>query len=164
MNDVAKINKMLEAAVVCAAQDGLDDNEIAQVMGAIMVVPMMGQSIQDSMAANDIETDDVDLSFESAIEAFTEFVSNLHSNLERYELIEVDDKYAEEVAGVLGNSAALQNLCIGIALALSAGDGEISSIESGAFELLASKMNLVMGSVCELIANTVLEAAAESAE
>ena len=107
---------MLEAAVACAAQDGLDHEEIGQIVGAIMVIPTAGPAIQNVMAENDIETDDVDLGVDSTVEAFGEFTANLAANLESYELIELDENYAEEVASVLGNSAALQNLCIGIGI------------------------------------------------
>jgi tellurite resistance protein len=114
------------------------------------------------MAENDIETDDVDLGYESLMESISDFSANLAANLEQYELIEVDESYAEEVVSVLGNSAALQNLCIGIALAVSAGDGEISELESEAINLLASKMDLFIGDIATMIAESVLEAVAES--
>ena len=132
MSDFDKINKMLEAAVVSASQDGLEAEELVQVSGAIMV------------------------------ESISDFSANLAANLEQYELIEVDESYAEEVVSVLGNSAALQNLCIGIALAVSAGDGEISELESEAINLLASKMDLFIGDIATMIAESVLEAVAES--
>ena len=162
MSHVVKINKMLEAAVACAAQDGLDHEEIGQIVGAIMVIPTAGPAIQNVMAENDIETDDVDLGVDSTVEAFGEFTANLAANLESYELIELDENYAEEVASVLGNSAALQNLCIGIALAIAVGDGEISGLESDAINTLASKMNLHMADISNMIAKQVLESAAES--
>jgi hypothetical protein len=162
MSDFDKINKMLEAAVVSASQDGLEAEELVQVSGAIMVVPTVGPAIQQLMAENDIETDDVDLGYESLMESISDFSANLAANLEQYELIEVDESYAEEVVSVLGNSAALQNLCIGIALAVSAGDGEISELESEAINLLASKMDLFIGDIATMIAESVLEAVAES--
>ena len=162
MSDFDKINKMLEAAVVSASQDGLEAEELVQVSGAIMVVPTVGPAIQQLMAENDIETDDVDLGYESLMESISDFSANLAANLEQYELIEVDESYAEEVVSVLGNSAALQNLCIGIALAVSAGDGEISELESEAINLLASKMDLFIGDSATMIAESVLEAVAES--
>ena len=162
MSDFDKINKMLEAAVVSASQDGLELEELENVSGAIMVVPTVGPAIQQLMAENDIETDDVDLGFESLMESISDFTANIAANIEQYELIEVDESYAEEVVSVLGNSAALQNLCIGIALAVSAGDGEISGLESEAINLLASKMNLLMGDVATMIAESVIEAVAES--
>jgi hypothetical protein len=127
-----------------------------------MVVPTVGPAIQQLMAENDIETDDVDLGYESLMESISDFSANLAANLEQYELIEVDESYAEEVVSVLGNSAALQNLCIGIALAVSAGDGEISELESEAINLLASKMDLFIGDIATMIAESVLEAVAES--
>ncbi len=162
MSDFDKINKMLEAAVVSASQDGLELEELENVSGAIMVVPTVGPAIQQLMAENDIETDDVDLGFESLMESISDFTANIAANIEQYELIEVDESYAEEVVSVLGNSAALQNLCIGIALAVSAGDGEISGLESEALNLLASKMDLFMGDIATMIAESVLEAVAES--
>lgn len=158
MSDIDKINKMLEAAIVCAAQDGLDDGELPMVAGAMMVVPTMGPAIQKTMAKHDIETDDVDLGFDSAIDAFKDFTANLSTNLGRYELIELDENYAEEVASVLGNSAALQNLCIGIAFACAVGDGEISDLERNAIQLLGSKMDLLVMDIAKMVGEQVIKA------
>ena len=113
------------------------------------------------MVENEVGSEDIDLSGESTIEAISKFVENLGDNLDKYSLTELDDSYAEEVAEAIGNSGTLQNLCMGMAMAFCAGDGEISDLESNSISTLLSKMDLVMPELAADIAKRIINATVE---
>ena len=53
----AKINKMLEAAIACAAQDGLSNEEMEQIGGIFKTVVSIGKDIQVIFAEHGLSPD-----------------------------------------------------------------------------------------------------------
>ena len=167
----AKINKMLEAAIACAAQDGLSNEEMEQIGGIFKTVVSIGKDIQVIFAEHGAFTemdgwkeDEVDFSFESIRDVLNEFATNVLFKPETYEQITVDDKYAGEVAEALGNSITLQILCRSIAVAISAADGDIINAEHEAIQALTKKfhpqikeLNPLMLAICSAIEKAAAE-------
>ena len=132
-----KINKAYEVALACAAQDGLSPPELMSMVDSVQSVPLLAPVLQTMFEATGVEGDEI-----NPIEAI-EALSQLIEIINDLELTTIDDAYMEDATSVMGESAAINNLCAAMCLLFSGSDGEFSKSEghfSGAF--LREKGNL----------------------
>ena len=73
--------------------------------------------------ATGVEGDEIDPI--EAIGALSQLMEIIHD----LELTTIDDAYMEDATSVMGESAAINNLCAAMCLLFSASDGEISMME-----------------------------------
>ena len=118
-----KINKAYEVALACAAQDGLSPPELMSMVDSIKSVPLLAPVLQTMFEATGVEGDEINPI--EAIEALTQLMEIIHD----LELTTIDDAYMEDATSVMGESAAINNLCAAMCLLFSASDGEISKME-----------------------------------
>ena len=118
-----KINKAYEVALACAAQDGLSPPELMSMVDSINSVPLLAPVLQTMFEATGVEGDEINPI--EAIEALTQLMEIIHD----LELTTIDDAYMEDATSVMGESAAINNLCAAMCLLFSASDGEISKME-----------------------------------
>ena len=118
-----KINKAYEVALTCAAQDGLSPPELMSMVDSIQSVPLLAPILQTMFEATGVEGDEI-----NPIEAIGA-LSQLMEIIDNLELATIDDAYMEDATSVMGESAAINNLCAAMCLLFSASDGEISKME-----------------------------------
>ena len=118
-----KINKAYEVALACAAQDGLSPPELMSMVDSVQSVPLLAPVLQTMFEATGVEGDEI-----NPIEAI-EALSQLIEIINDLELTTIDDAYMEDATSVMGESAAINNLCAAMCLLFSASDGEISKME-----------------------------------
>ena len=119
-----KINKAYEVALTCAAQDGLSPPELMSMVDSIQSVPLLAPILQTMFEATGVEGDEIDpIEAIGALSQLMEIIDNL-------ELATIDDAYMEDATSVMGESAAINNLCAAMCILFSASDGEISKMES----------------------------------
>ena len=118
-----KINKAYEVALACAAQDGLSPPELMSMVDSIQSVPLLAPILQTMFEATGVEGDEI-----NPIEAIGA-LSQLMEIIDNLELATIDDAYMEDATSVMGESAAINNLCAAMCLLFSASDGEISKME-----------------------------------
>ena len=132
-----KINKAYEVALACAAQDGLSPPELMSMVDSIQSVPLLANVLQTMFEATGVEGDEID-----PIEAIGA-LSQLMEIIDGLELTTIDDAYMEDATSVMGESAAINNLCAAMCLLFSASDGEISMMEGeGIKKVLAHLTNI----------------------
>lgn len=153
-----KLTKLVEAALVVAAQDGLDHDELKASTYAIEAVPRLGSAMQQHFLDNDMEIDELD--FEDYDAMFAAISTALTESLDKFELIEFNEAYVEEVSSVFGNSPVLDNLCLGLAIACCAADLEVSDIEQSALGLLINGLEHASFEIGKTVAEHILEAGA----
>ena len=123
-----KINKAYEVALACAAQDGLSPPELMSMVDSIKSVPLLAPVLQTMFEATGVEGDEI-----NPIEAI-EALSQLMEIIDNLELTTIDDAYMEDATSVMGESAAINNLCAAMCLLFSASDGEISKMEGAGIQ------------------------------
>jgi len=123
-----KINKAYEVALACAAQDGLSPPELMSMVDSIQSVPLLAPILQTMFEAIGVEGDEIDPI--EAIGALSQLMEIIHD----LELTTIDDAYMEDATSVMGESAAINNLCAAMCLLFSASDGEISMMEGAGIQ------------------------------
>ena len=123
-----KINKAYEVALACAAQDGLEPAELMSMADSVASVPLLANILQTMFEATGVEGDEI-----NPIEVI-EALPQLFEKMDDLELTTIDDAYMEEAASVMGESAAVNNLCAAMCLLFSASDGEISAMEGAGIQ------------------------------
>ena len=123
-----KINKAYEVALACAAQDGLSPPELMSMVDSVQSVPLLAPVLQTMFEATGVEGDEI-----NPIEAI-EALSQLIEIINDLELTTIDDAYMEDATSVMGESAAINNLCAAMCLLFSASDGEISMMEGAGIQ------------------------------
>lgn len=123
-----KINKAYEVALACAAQDGLSPPELMSMVDSIQSVPLLAPILQTMFEATGVEGDEIDPI--EAIGALSQLMEIIHD----LELTTIDDAYMEDATSVMGESAAINNLCAAMCLLFSASDGEISMMEGAGIQ------------------------------
>ena len=123
-----KINKAYEVALACAAQDGLSPPELMSMVDSIQSVPLLAPILQTMFEATGVEGDEIDPI--EAIGALSQLMEIIHD----LELTTIDDAYMEDATSVMGESAAINNLCAAMCLLFSPSDGEISMMEGAGIQ------------------------------
>ena len=143
-----KLNKAYEVALICAAQDGLEPEEVMSMADSVMTTPML--TMMMGQFFNEEELEDYDLM--GAIEGMGEITKML----ETAELGIIDDSYMSEVADIFGDSPVYNNLCLALCIVFCGADGEISSMEGEAINAVASNLTNLDSEVFQTLAEKVI--------
>ena len=125
-----ELNKAVEVAMVAAAQDGLDGNEITQACTSIISVPLLTMAFADMLAEDEID-------IEEAMGTITEALENAES----WEVTELNQAYMDEAAEVLGDRASINNICLALCIVICSGDGVVSHDEQNALSMVAQNLS-----------------------
>lgn len=142
-----RLYKAYEVALVCAAQDGLEPSEVMAVADSLMSVPLLTQISQQFFE----EDDEIDL-MESI-----ELLPNLLGKMGEFEIMTMDDDYMSEVADVIGESPAIQNICLAMCILFSASDGEVSNVEGGAIQVVAENLPAADVGMAQTLVQKIME-------
>ncbi len=150
MSDI-RLKKAYEVALVCAAQDGLDFGEVKMVADSIMSVPLLTGITQQFFE----EEDEIDLMETIGV------LPELMEMMDEFEITTMDDDYMAEASEVLGESPALQNVCLAMSILFSAGDGEVSGAESEAIGVVMNNLPFADFGMAQTLAQKIVEMSQE---
>jgi hypothetical protein len=128
--NMKELNKAVEVAMVCAAQDGLDRDEMAAACSSITSVPML-----TSAFAEMLEEDEIDV-----LEAMETIIEGLEG-FESWELTELNQAYMDEASIVLGDRPSINNICLALCMVICSGDQEVSHEEENALNMVAQNLS-----------------------
>jgi len=124
------MKKAIEVAIVCAAQDGLDKEEMRIILESVENI-----SIITTKMSKILDEEDIDLT-----EAFSAALDKIEEIYSSVEIMTLDENYMEKAKSELGESATLNNLCVALCALFSFGDGEISQTEHNAFGIVSANL------------------------
>jgi|SaaInlStandDraft_1057018.scaffolds.fasta_scaffold24472_3 hypothetical protein len=146
-----RLYKAYEVALVCAAQDGLEPGEILSVADSVMSVPILTQMSQQFFA----EDDEIDLMESIGL------LPELLGKMEEFEIMQMDDDYISDAASTIGESPAIQNICLAMCILFSASDGEVSGAEGNAIQVVAENLPAADIDMAQTLVQKILELSQE---
>jgi len=146
-----RLYKAYEVALVCAAQDGLEPGEILSVADSVMSVPILTQMSQQFFA----EDDEIDLMESIGL------LPELLGKMEEFEIMQMDDDYISDAANIIGESPAIQNICLAMCILFSASDGELSGAEGNAIQVVAENLPAADIDMAQTLVQKILELSQE---
>ena len=125
-----ELNKAVEVAMVCAAQDGLDRDEMESACSSLISVPLL-----TSAFAEMLEEDEIDVV--EAMETITEGLEGMGS----WEITELNQAYMDEASKVLGDRPSINNICLALCVVICSGDLVVSDEETTALNMVAKNLS-----------------------
>ena len=125
-----KVNKAYEVALACAAQDGLEPEEMMAMANSISSVPFLAAALQGFFEEQGSEVEGEQLDVMEVVEA----LPALMEKMDDLEITTIDDAYMEDAVSVMGEGVAINNLCAAMCLLFCASDGQISAAEGTSVE------------------------------
>ena len=85
----------------------------------------------------------------------------LLGKMEEFEIMQMDDDYISDAANIIGESPAIQNICLAMCILFSASDGELSGAEGNAIQVVAENLPAADIDMAQTLVQKILELSQE---